>query len=144
MRTVSSLGSPYRMSRRSLGSSSLQGTLSGILKRRQTVSSTSIIQCCDGPRVHPESAPSSMLNDGSGTTASGSTSSRTPRPVHTGQAPCGLLNEKLRGDGSSIEMPQYTHANSSEKSNSCMPLSGSSSMSSMTMSLSLDAYSSDS
>src|ERR1035438_303150 len=104
------------MSLCSLGSRSFHGTLSGILKRRQTVSSTSIIQCCDGPRVHPESAPSSMLNVGSGTTASGSTSRRTPRPVHTGHAPCGLLNEKLRGAGSSIEIPQYTHANSSEKS----------------------------
>src|SRR5579862_6381628 len=102
------------MTLRSFASSSFHGMLSGILKRLQTVSSTSIIQCCDGPRVHPESAPSSMLNDGSGTTASGSTSSRTPSPVHTGHAPCGLLNEKLRGAGSSIEMPQYTHANSSE------------------------------
>src|SRR5450755_3601320 len=108
MRTVSSLGRPYRMTCRSFESRSFQATLSGILKRLHTVSSTSIIQCCDGPRVHPDSAPSSMLKDGSGTTASGSTSRRTPKPVHAGHAPCGLLNEKLLGAGASIEMPQYT------------------------------------
>ena len=144
MRTVSSLGSPYRMRWRSLASRSLHATLSGILNRLQTVSRTSIIQCCDGPRVQPERAPSSMLSDGSGTTASGSTSSRTPSPVHAGHAPCGLLNEKLRGAGSSIEIPQYTQANSSENSSSCMPLSASAGISRMSPSLSLDACSSDS
>ena len=84
--------------------------LSDTLNFLATVSSTSISHDIDGPRVQPESAPSLMLNDGSGTTASGSTSMRMPRPVHAGHAPWGLLKEKLRGAGSSIEMPQYTHA----------------------------------
>src|ERR1017187_852788 len=110
MRTVSSLGSPYRMSRCSLSARSFHGVLSDTLNFLATVSSTSINHDIEGPRVHPERAPSLMLNDGSGTTASGSTSMRMPRPVHTGQAPCGLLKEKLRGAGSSIEIPQYTHA----------------------------------
>src|SRR5450759_5442363 len=110
MRTVSSLGSPYRMSRCSLAVRFFQGVLSDTLNFLATVSRTSISQVIDGPRVHPDSAPSLMLSDGSGTTASGSTSMRMPSPVHAVHAPCGLLKEKLRGAGSSIEIPQYTHA----------------------------------
>ncbi len=75
-------------------------------KRRATASTTSISQRCEGPLVQPERAPPMMLREGSGTTASASTSIRNPRPVHTVQAPWGLLKEKLRGAGSSIEMPQ--------------------------------------
>ena len=144
MRTVSSLGSPYRISRCSGAANCCQGTLRGIRKRRHTVSSTSMSQCCDGPRVHPDRAPSSMLRLGSGTTASGSTSRRMPRPVQAGHAPCGLLNEKLRGAGSSIEMPSYTHAYSCEKSISSSPLSASMGISSSSPSLSLAACSSES
>ena len=75
-------------------------------KRRATASITSMSQRCDGPRSQPLSAPPMMLSCGSGTTASASTSMRNPSPVHALQAPCGLLKEKLRGAGSSMEMPQ--------------------------------------
>ena len=50
-------------------------------------------------------APSSIDRSGSGTTSSGSTSSRVPSPSHVGHAPYGELNEKLRGASSSNEMP---------------------------------------
>src|SRR5450631_2413105 len=104
------------MSRCSWAERSFHGTLSDTLNFLATVSRTSINHDIDGPRVQPESAPWLMLNDGSGTTASGSTSMRMPSPVQTVQAPCGLLNEKLRGAGSSMDMPQYTHAKSFENS----------------------------
>ena len=42
---------------------------------------------------------------GSARTRSGSISSRLPSPVQTGQAPCGELNEKFLGAGSSNEPP---------------------------------------
>ena len=51
------------------------------------------------------SAPARMLFDRSGITRSGSMTSWVPRPVHVGQAPCGELNEKLRGSSSSIIVP---------------------------------------
>ena len=40
-----------------------------------------------------------------GMTSSGSISILTPRPVQSGQAPCGLLKQKLRGAISPKEMP---------------------------------------
>src|SRR5450631_975038 len=114
------------MSRCSWAERSFHGTLSDTLNFLATVSRTSINHDIDGPRVQPESAPWLMLNDGSGTTASGSTSMRMPSPVQTVQAPCGLLKEKLRGAGSSMDMPQYTHAKSFENniSPSGRPLGG--------------------
>ena len=51
----------------------------------------------------------------SGTTRSGSISCVEPRPWQAGQAPCGLLNEKMRGWISGSEMPHATQANFSEK-----------------------------
>src|ERR1700730_1044087 len=120
----------------SLGDRSFHGAVSDTLNFFATVSRTSMSHDIDGPRVHPDSAPSLMLSDGSGTTASGSTSMRIPSPVHAGHAPCGLLNEKLRGAGSSIEMPQYTHAKSFEKSISGGPFA-SAGMSRMSPSVSL-------
>src|SRR4051794_12065345 len=60
-----------------------------------------------GMRDHGETAPFMTLFDLSGTTRSGSISSRVPRPVQVGQAPCGELNEKLRGSSSSIVKPSY-------------------------------------
>ena len=53
------------------------------------------------------SAPSATLFDRSGMTRSGSISRRVPRPVQAGHAPCGELNEKLRGSSSSIVKPSY-------------------------------------
>ena len=53
------------------------------------------------------SAPALMLRDLSGMTRSGSMTSCVPRPVQVGQAPCGELNEKLRGSSSSIVVPSY-------------------------------------
>ncbi len=54
-----------------------------------------------GIRAHGTSAPVAMLFERSGMTRSGSISSLVPRPVQPGQAPCGELNEKLRGSSSS-------------------------------------------
>ena len=41
---------------------------------------------------------------------SGSTTSRAPRPSHVGHAPCGPLNENMRGSIGGSEMPQSTQA----------------------------------
>ena len=60
--------------------------------------------------AHGAMAPSSMDRSGSGTTSSGSTSRRVPRPSHVGHAPYGELNEKFRGASSSKEMPSYVQA----------------------------------
>ena len=49
-------------------------------------------------------APSSSVSLGSGTTSSGSTSIRVPRPWHSGQAPNGELNENDRGSSSSMSI----------------------------------------
>ena len=43
-------------------------------------------------------------------TRSGSTTSRAPRPSHAGQAPCGPLNENMRGSIGGSEMPQSMQA----------------------------------
>src|SRR5512136_3092056 len=63
-------------------------------------------------------APALMDNSLSGITRSGSISSLMPRPVHFGQAPCGLLKLKVRGAISPRLTPQLTQAKCSEKSNS--------------------------
>src|SRR4029079_11284505 len=60
-----------------------------------------------GIRAHGTSAPSARLFERSGITRSGSISSLVPRPVQVGQAPCGELNEKLRGSNSSAVYPSY-------------------------------------
>ena len=65
--------------------------------------------------AHGASAPSLTERSVSGTTSSGSTSSRVPSPSHVGQAPYGELNEKLRGAISSNERPQWVHASDWEK-----------------------------
>ena len=54
-------------------------------------------------------APVWMLFERSGMTRSGSMTSCVPSPVQLGQAPCGELNEKLRGSSSSIMKPSYGH-----------------------------------
>lgn len=51
-------------------------------------------------------APSLILNDVSGISNSGENSILKPRPLHTGQAPNGLLKEKLLGSISSRLTPQ--------------------------------------
>ena len=60
-----------------------------------------------GILAHGTSAPDARLFDRSGTTRAGSISSLVPSPVQDGQAPCGELNEKLRGSSSSIVKPSY-------------------------------------
>ena len=55
-------------------------------------------------------APSSRETLLFGMTRSGSTLSCVPRPVHSGHAPKGLLNENMRGVNSSMEMPQSSQA----------------------------------
>ena len=52
---------------------------------------------------------------GSGTSSSGSISCCEPRPVQRGHAPCGELNEKIRGWSSGSETPCSGQANCSEK-----------------------------
>ncbi len=58
-----------------------------------------------GILFHGARAPARMVLRLSGMTRSGSITSWVPRPVHVGQAPCGELNEKLRGSSSSIVVP---------------------------------------
>ncbi len=65
--------------------------------------------------AHGASAPCAIESSGSGTTSSGSISSCEPRPVQRWQAPCGALNEKIRGSSSGIEVPHFRQANFSEK-----------------------------
>ena len=55
-------------------------------------------------------APSRTLNSAFGTTKSGSTSRRVPKPVHSGHAPNGELKEKDRGSSSSNETPHFMQA----------------------------------
>ena len=55
-------------------------------------------------------APSRMDKLWFGTTRRGSAFIWLPRPVHTGHAPKGLLKENMRGDSSSMEMPQSSQA----------------------------------
>ena len=65
--------------------------------------------------AHGASAPSPSDSDRSGTTRSGSISIWWPSPVQRGHAPCGLLNEKIRGSSSGIDVPHFRHAKRSEK-----------------------------
>jgi len=55
-------------------------------------------------------APCASDRSGSTISLSGSTSWTTPSPVHAGQAPCGELNEKMRGDSSESAKPQRGQA----------------------------------
>ncbi len=57
-----------------------------------------------------------MLRSPFGTTISGSISSRLPSPSHLEHAPCGLLNENVRGCISAMEAPQLVQVKLSEKS----------------------------
>src|SRR5688500_19620920 len=59
---------------------------------------------------HGAIAPSSSDRSESGTTSSGSTSKRVPRPAQWGHAPYGELKEKLRGASSSNDTPQLVQA----------------------------------
>ena len=55
-------------------------------------------------------APSRMDLSQSGMMRSGSATSCVPRPVQTGHAPYGLLNENIRGDSSGRLIPQSSQA----------------------------------
>ncbi len=52
-------------------------------------------------------APLPRLLSGFGMSSVGSISSFVPRPAHDGHAPCGELNENVRGSSSSIVKPSY-------------------------------------
>ncbi len=65
-------------------------------------------------RDHGTIAPSAIERLLLGTTSAGSISIFMPSPVHSRQAPCGLLKLKLRGSSSPKERPQKTQANCSE------------------------------
>ena len=58
-----------------------------------------------GDRDHGSMAPSARDFVRSGMTSVGSICISTPRPVHFGQAPCGLLKLNVRGSISPIEVP---------------------------------------
>ena len=73
------------------------------------------------PRDHGTIAPSASDLPSSGMTLAGSKSQVAPRPWQLGQAPCGELNEKARGDISGTLMPHTTQASLRENSRS--PLS---------------------
>src|SRR5581483_10078382 len=61
--------------------------------------------------AHGAIAPSPIESVGSGTTRSGSISICEPKPVQRGQAPCGELNEKIRGSSSARLGPWIGQAN---------------------------------
>src|SRR6266487_1780613 len=85
------------------------------------------------PPLHGPIAPWASVLSGSGTTSSGSTSSRVPRPVQSGQAPHGELNENDRGSSSSKDRSSYRQARCSEYIRSrCGSVSGRSTKSSTT------------
>src|ERR1019366_2353939 len=56
-------------------------------------------------------APSVRLRSGYGTINARSYSSVAPNPLHVGQAPLGLLNEKSCGDGGGATCPSFGHWN---------------------------------
>ncbi len=60
-------------------------------------------------------APLRKVSFGSGTISSGSTVSSLPRPLHSGHAPKGLLNENNRGSISGMVKPETGQANFDEK-----------------------------
>ena len=73
--------------------------------------------------AHGASAPSPIDSVGLGTTSSGSISICEPSPVQRSQAPCGELNEKIRGSSSVSDGPCSGQANCSENVNT-VPGSG--------------------
>src|SRR5579884_2560389 len=85
------------------------------------------------PPLHGAIAPSASGFDSSGTTSSGSTSILVPRPVQSGQAPHGELNENERGPSSSNDRSSYRQDSCSEYFRSrCGSSSGRSAKSSRT------------
>ena len=70
--------------------------------------------------VQGRMAPSAM-DSFSSMMRSGVNSCLLPRPAQSGQAPYGLLKEKLRGSSSSSTLPCSGQANFSEYSSSCAP-----------------------
>ncbi len=57
-------------------------------------------------RIQGTIAPWAMERLRLGMMSSGSSSMVVPMPMHSGQAPCGALKEKLRGSSSPMLMPQ--------------------------------------
>src|SRR6185436_21027292 len=111
---------PLRISSRVAFDRSFHGV--SRLKRRFRASTASVWRkYTDSRPTQGASAP--LVSDfrGSGTTRSGSSSSRVPSPPHVGQAPYGLLNENIRGETSGKEIPQRTQARRSEKTHAWPP-----------------------
>ena len=63
-----------------------------------------------GPRRHGRIAPFASESESSGTTSASSKYASRPRPSQTGQAPRGLLKEKLAEVSTSNAMPQSVHS----------------------------------
>ncbi len=62
------------------------------------------------PQLLPLIAPSFIESSGLGMIRSVLILSKEPRPVHSGHAPYGLLNENMRGCMSSMDIPQSSQA----------------------------------
>src|SRR3989454_1925272 len=107
--------SPWRMTSRTDFFSDFQGVSSVNLYRLARTASV-CLKYGDSWPAHGASAPCLSVRSAFGTTRSGSTSQRLPRPEHVSHAPYGLLNENMRGDTSGSETPQSAQANRSEKS----------------------------
>ena len=73
---------------------------------------------CDVVADHGIMAPSASVKSLLGSTSVGSISNFVPSPWQVGQAPCGELNEKNRGEISGIEILQSAHAKRSENTSS--------------------------
>src|SRR5665213_2338274 len=65
--------------------------------------------------LHGRIAPSAKVSFGFGITSSGAISKRVPKPVQSGQAPCGELKEKLRGASSGMLICPSGQANFCDK-----------------------------
>src|SRR5688572_5043749 len=114
--------SPYRTILSCSGVSSRTGCLTLKPCRRPTPSSCRKYQPeIAAERVQGTIAPSAMLRFLFGITRSASISILTPRPVQSGQAPWGLLKEKLRGASSPKEIWSKGHHRCSEYRRSSSP-----------------------
>src|SRR5262249_39207770 len=105
--------SPWSMTSRTDFFSDFHGVSSVNLYRLARAASV-CLKYGDSCPAHGASAPCLSVRSTFGTTRSGSTSHRLPRPEHVSHAPYGLLNENMRGETSGSEIPQSGQARRSE------------------------------
>ena len=114
---------------------------SGLTPSASTARESSVASATDARLPQASTAPSRSVRPGSGTTRSGSTTVRAPRPSQTGQAPCGPLKENMRGSMGGSEMPQSTQAKRSLSQKGSFPSGSTSKRPSPSFSAVLDALS---